>query len=104
MLPEGIVSAEPITEKEVRGLFNLWNNALATLDPKKVAARYAKKGVLLPTVSDVPRTDYPGIEDYFTNFLKLKPQGKVIIFCRSSSFNIASGGGLTLNSRSSFLC
>jgi len=77
VLPEGIVTAEPITEKEVRGLFNLWNDALATLDPKKVANRYAKKGVLLPTVSDVPRTDYPGIEDYFTNFLKLKPQGKV---------------------------
>merc|ERR1712157_195324 len=66
-----------ITEKEVRGLFSLWNNALATLDPKKVADRYSKKGVLLPTVSDTPRTDYPGIEDYFTNFLKLKPQGKI---------------------------
>ena len=77
VLPEGIVTAQPITEKEVRGLFNLWNDALATLDPKKVANRYASKGVLLPTVSDVPRTDYPGIEDYFTNFLKLKPQGKV---------------------------
>jgi hypothetical protein len=47
ILPEGIVSAEPITEKEVRGLFNLWNGALATLDPKKVAAQYAKKGVFL---------------------------------------------------------
>ncbi|KAL3789322.1 hypothetical protein ACHAW5_007669 [Stephanodiscus triporus] len=77
VLPEGIVTAEPITEKQVRGLFNLWNDALATLDPKKVAARYASKGVLLPTVSDVPRTDYPGIEDYFTKFLKLKPQGKI---------------------------
>jgi hypothetical protein len=77
ILPEGIVTAEPITEEEVRGLFNLWNDALATLDPKKVANRYAKEGVLLPTVSDVPRTDYNGIEDYFTKFLQLKPQGKV---------------------------
>lgn len=86
VLPEGIVTAEPITEKEVRGLFNLWNDALATLDPKKVANRYAKKGVLLPTVSDVPRTDYPGIEDYFTKFLKLKPQGKVSNRCRHTLF------------------
>merc|ERR1712151_1064848 len=77
VMPEGIVTAEPITEKEVRGLFNLWNDALATLDPKKVADRYSKEGVLLPTVSDIPRTDYPGIEDYFTNFLKLKPQGEI---------------------------
>ena len=77
IMPEGIVTAEPITEKEVRGLFNLWNDALATKDPEKVANRYSKAGVLLPTVSDVPRTDYPGIVDYFTNFLKLEPQGKV---------------------------
>ncbi|EJK63742.1 hypothetical protein THAOC_15581 [Thalassiosira oceanica] len=75
--PRAIVTAEPITKDEVRDLFQLWNGALATLDPKKVADRYAKRGVLLPTVSDIPRTDYPGIEDYFTNFLKLKPQGEI---------------------------
>merc|ERR1719384_1954587 len=77
VMPEGIVTAEPITEDEVRGLFDLWNDALATLDPNKVADRYSKEGVLLPTVSDVPRTDNPGIVDYFTNFLQLKPQGKI---------------------------
>merc|ERR1719310_261199 len=77
IMPEGIVTAEPITEKEVRSLFNLWNDALATKDPERVAKRYSKEGVLLPTVSDVPRTDFPGIKDYFTNFLKLEPQGKI---------------------------
>jgi uncharacterized protein (TIGR02246 family) len=77
ILPESIVTAEPITEEQVRSLFDLWNDALATKDPKKVAARYSKAGVLLPTVSDVPRTDFPGIVDYFTNFLKLEPQGKI---------------------------
>ena len=50
---------------------------MATKDPKKVAERYSQAGVLLPTVSDVPRTDYPGIVDYFTNFLKLDPQGEI---------------------------
>merc|ERR1712228_194797 len=78
VMPEGISVAEPITDKEVRGLFNLWNDALATLEPTKVADRYSKNAVLLPTVSDVPRTDYPGIVDYFTNFLKLKPQGEIL--------------------------
>lgn len=67
------MAAPDITEAEVQALFSLWNDALATLDPKKVADRYAKKGVLLPTVSDVPRTDYAGIEDYFVHFLKNKP-------------------------------
>ena len=69
---------KPITDDEVRGLFSLWNNALATLDPKQVANRYAKTGVLLPTVSDTPRSDYGAIEDYFVNFLKLKPQGEIL--------------------------
>merc|ERR1712127_924923 len=73
IMPEGIITAEPITETEVRSLFGRWNDALASLDPKKVADRYSSKGVLLPTVSDVPRTDYPGIVDYFTNFLKPQP-------------------------------
>merc|ERR1712127_973180 len=76
IMPEGIITAEPITETEVRSLFGRWNDALDSLDPKKVADRYSKKGVLLPTVSDTPRNDYHGVVDYFTNFLKLKPQGE----------------------------
>ena len=75
VMPEGIDIATPITEDEVRGLFHLWNDALATEDPDAVAKRYAKEGVLLPTVSDVPRTDYDSIKDYFVNFLQKKPQG-----------------------------
>ena len=78
VMPEEIAMGKPITEDEVRSLFSLWNNALATEDPKQVAARYAKAGVLLPTVSDVPRTDFASIEDYFVNFLKLKPQGEIL--------------------------
>jgi uncharacterized protein (TIGR02246 family) len=78
VMPEEIAMGKPITDEEVRGLFHLWNDALATLDPKAVATRYAKKGVLLPTVSDTPRTNFAEIEDYFINFLKLKPQGKIV--------------------------
>lgn len=69
---------QPITEEEVRGLFQLWNSALATEDPDAVAKRYANKAVLLPTVSDVPRTDYALIKDYFVGFLKKKPQGTIL--------------------------
>jgi len=70
--------AQPITEEEVRDLFQLWNKALATEDPDAVAKRYADKAVLLPTVSDVPRTDYALIKDYFVNFLKKKPTGEIL--------------------------
>ena len=77
VMPEEIAMGKSITEAEVQALFNLWNDALATGDPKKVAARYAKKAVLLPTVSDIPRTDFVSIEDYFVHFLKLKPTGQI---------------------------
>jgi hypothetical protein len=71
-------AAPVLTEPEVKKLFSLWNNALATLDPDTVAKRYSKSSVLLPTVSDTPRTDYESKKDYFTSFLKNKPQGKII--------------------------
>lgn len=57
--------AQSISKDEVRGLFSLWNNALATGNSALVAKRYAKDAVLLPTVSDIPRTDYALIKDYF---------------------------------------
>lgn len=70
--------AEDISEGEVRDLFSIWNNALATGDSRIVAKRYAKESILLPTVSDVPRTDYDSIKDYFDAFLLKKPQGKIL--------------------------
>eukprot|EP00957_Ditylum_brightwellii_P203210 15333676-Ditylum_brightwellii.AAC.1 len=78
IMPEGIDVAKPITEGEVRGLFQLWNAALDTGDSATVANRYAKAGVLLPTVSDIPRTDYDSIKDYFDSFLLKKPQGEIL--------------------------
>mmetsp|Transcript_12164 Transcript_12164/g.17599 ORF Transcript_12164/g.17599 Transcript_12164/m.17599 type:complete len:437 (-) Transcript_12164:322-1632(-) len=77
--PAGVVVlSQPITKAEVRKLFDLWNDALQTLDPAIVAKRYAKDGVLLPTLSDVPRNDAEGIKDYFVGFLKKKPVGKIL--------------------------
>jgi len=78
VMPEGIPSAQPVTEQQVKNLFHLWNDALATLDPDAVAARYSKEAVLLPTVSDVPRTDNALIKDYFVSFLKKEPQGTIL--------------------------
>ena len=76
VMPEGVLP-QPITDTEVRALFTKWNDALATLDPKAVAACYAPNAVLLPTVSDVARTTPAKIEDYFVGFLKKKPQGVI---------------------------
>ena len=51
---------------------------LKTLDPKKVADRYSKNGVLLPTMKDDVRHDYAGIEDYFVSFLQNEPTGEIL--------------------------
>ena len=103
---ESKVGKAPITESEVRGLFELWNSALATGDSRIVASRYTKvcltmacyiadcmlklllsnpfilryairekSPVLLPTVSDQPRTNYDSVKNYFDTFLLKKPQG-----------------------------
>merc|ERR1712154_734870 len=76
-LPEE-VAGQKITEPEVKNLFSLWNDALATLDPDAVTARYSKNALLLPTVSDTPRDSAALIKDYFVGFLKKQPQGKIL--------------------------
>jgi len=66
------------SQQEIAGLFDQWDQALATLDAAKVADRYAPDAVLLPTVSNKVRTDHAEIVDYFTHFLQSKPQGKIL--------------------------
>jgi len=65
------------SEAEVARQFDRWNASLATLDPDKVVARYAPVSILLPTVSNTPRTTPELRKDYFTMFLKSKPQGVI---------------------------
>ena len=79
LMPEGMVAkGESITEQEVKDLFQLWNDALKTGNPATVAKRYAKEGVLLPTMKDDVRSDFAGIEDYFVSFLQNEPTGEII--------------------------
>ncbi|GIE77257.1 hypothetical protein Aph02nite_32070 [Actinoplanes philippinensis] len=66
------------SEQQIRGLFTQWNRSLATLDPQRVADRYAPGGVLVPTVSDQVRTTRAGIVDYFQHFLENRPQAVII--------------------------
>lgn len=80
--------------EEVQSLFHLWNNALATLDPVTVSQRYTKVPYLLPTISNIPRTDVPSIVDYFETFLKLKPQGVVTESFVTTGENWCSDCGL----------
>ncbi|MGC9386521.1 MAG: SgcJ/EcaC family oxidoreductase [Hydrogenovibrio sp.] len=69
------VSCQPADKHLAEALFDQWNRALQTGDAKQVAALYAEDAVLLPTVSNVPRTNTAEIEDYFQHFLQKKPFG-----------------------------
>jgi uncharacterized protein (TIGR02246 family) len=73
----GTAVCTPVDAAQVSALFDRWNNSLRTLDPDKVVANYAADGVLLPTVSNQPRTNPAEIRDYFVKFLKGEPQGKI---------------------------
>ena len=79
-MPEEVTAndAPKLNKEQVQNLFFLWNDALDTLDAGAVASLYAKNAVLLPTVSDKPRTDSASIKDYFEAFLELKPQGTIL--------------------------
>lgn len=64
--------------REIANLFNDWNDALISGDPKQVAALYAEDATLLPTLSKEVRQTPDAVEDYFTHFLALKPRGAII--------------------------
>jgi uncharacterized protein (TIGR02246 family) len=64
-------------EPQIAALFDRWNASLATLDADKVTANYAPDAVLLPTVSNQPRTTHKDIRAYFVKFLHGSPEGKI---------------------------
>ncbi|CAG75170.1 putative exported protein [Pectobacterium atrosepticum SCRI1043] len=65
------------SQKEIASLFDRWNASLQTGDAKKVAKNYAPDAVLLPTLSNKPRTTDAERIDYFEHFLAKKPVGKI---------------------------
>ena len=77
---------------EITALFDEWNSALQTGDPKKVAALYENNGILLPTLSNRVRHNHEEIEDYFVHFLAKGPVGKI------DEANVRTYGQIAINS------
>ena len=67
----------PLDKAGVTALFDGWNLSLATLDPDAVSQRYWNDAVLLPTVSNTPRTTPAMVRDYFVHFLEKHPRGRI---------------------------
>ncbi|WP_456292660.1 SgcJ/EcaC family oxidoreductase [Pseudomonas sp. AK106] len=83
-----------LDKQQAAMLFDRWNDALKTGDSSKVAANYTADAVLLPTLSNQPRTDLAGKLDYFNHFLKNKPVGTVDSSTVMTSCNTAIDTGL----------
>lgn len=81
-----------MSELDITALFETWNSALQTGDPKQVAALYAADAILLPTVSNRVRHNHEEIEDYFVQFLAKGPSGKI------DEANVRIFGDLAINS------
>ena len=76
----------------IQVLFDAWNQALQTGDPKKVTLLYENDAILLPTISNQVRHSHDEIEDYFTHFLAKGPRGEI------NESNIRIFGDIAINS------
>ena len=81
-----------MNKHEITSLFDEWNNALQTGEPKKVVALYESNAILLPTVSNQVRHNHEEIEDYFVHFLAKGPKGEI------NEANVRIFGQLAINS------
>lgn len=66
-----------VTQADVENQFARFNDAWATGNPDVVTALFTNQPVLLPTVSNSPRTDAASVRDYFVSFLRGKPVGRI---------------------------
>lgn len=62
---------------EIASQFDRWNDALESGDHTRVAALYAPDAVLVPTMSNILRRTAPAITEYFRNFKKRAPRGRI---------------------------
>jgi len=71
------LSCRAVDQREVEALFDRWNVALRSGEPREVVSLYAPRSILLPTLSNRPRVTPQEQEDYFRYFLKDRPSGRI---------------------------
>jgi uncharacterized protein (TIGR02246 family) len=76
------LAAEPenctaMNTEQVKELFERWNSALGSGDPRQVSALYSDDALLLPTLSATSRANREAITDYFATFLAQAPEGRI---------------------------
>jgi hypothetical protein len=92
--PNAPAQCKETNEQEIASLYDRWNHSLQTGDPHQVVANYAVRSILLPTVSNKPRLTPSEKEDYFREFLKDGPFGKIDFSFIEIGCNSAVDAGL----------
>ena len=92
VVPSSELRRKDMSQNDITALFDQWNAAIQTGDPKTVAALYESNGILLPTLSNKVRHNHEEIEDYFVRFLANGPVGKI------DEGNIRTFGEMAINS------
>lgn len=64
--------------QKARDMFQKWNDALRTGDPKVVAELYTEDNMFLPTLSGIFEFGKEGDVEYFEHFLAKHPVGKIV--------------------------
>ena len=99
-------------QNNILALFDEWNNALKSKDPKQVAALYESNAILLPTVSNQVRHNPVEIENYFVHFLAKDPVGAIDeanvriyndIAINSGIYTFSLAGSVKVQARFSFV-
>ena len=81
-----------MSDSYIAALFEEWNTALQTGEPKNVTALYESNAILLPTISNQVRHHHEENEDYFIHFLAKGPKGVI------NESNIRTFGNIAINS------
>ena len=81
-----------MSDSYIAALFEEWNTALQTGEPKNVTALYESNAILLPTISNQVRHNHDEMEDYFIHFLAKGPKGVI------NESNIRTFGNIAINS------
>ena len=81
-----------MSDSHIAALFEEWNTALQTGEPRNVTALYESNAILLPTISNQVRHNHEEIEDYFIHFLAKGPKGVI------NESNIRTFGNIAINS------
>ena len=81
-------------EEKAREMFQKWNESLQTGDKHNVTLMYTKDDDFLPTMNGRFRHGIGETEEYFDNFLKKKPIGKIMKDHTFGNENIIIHSGL----------